>query len=143
MAEFLKEFKEEKDDLDASILALDSFLGLLDQLRREDLPKYEKKFKERLNDEVTKEVALFNTSLREEQKEIAGKIELLNRALASVEYDQQRGTYMRLDPRPVNDREIDEFRRSLRECLDDSLDASDEANETRFHRIQDIGGAAW
>ncbi len=136
MAKFLKEFKEEKDDLDASIHALESFVGLLDQLQKEDLPKHIKKFKERLNDEVTKEIALFNTSLREEQKEIAGKIEQLNQALASVEYDQQRGTYMRLDPRAVHDREIDEFRRSLRECLDDSLDASDEANETRFHRVK-------
>ena len=136
MAKFLKEFMEESDDLIASIDALDSFLGLLERLRREDLPKYERKFKERLNDEVTKEVALFNTSLREEKKEIAGKIELLNEALASVEYDQQRGTYMRLEPRPVSDKEIDDFRRSLRECLDESLDSSDDANETRFHRIQ-------
>ncbi|MEM8671634.1 MAG: ATP-binding protein [Planctomycetota bacterium] len=136
MAKFLKEFKEESDDLDASILSLESFMGLLDQLRREDLPKHERKFKERLNDEVTKEVALFNTSLREERKDIEGKIELLNKALASVEYDQQRGTYMRLDPRPVKDREIDDFRMSLRGCLDESLDSSDGANETRFHRIK-------
>ena len=136
MAKFLKEFKEETDDLDSSVHSLDSFLGVLDQLRSEDLPKYEKKFKERLNDEVTKEVALFNTSLREEQKEIENKVELLNKALANVVYDQQRGTYMRLDPRAVHDREVDDFRRSLRECLDDSLDASDEANETRFHRIK-------
>ena len=136
MARFLGEFKEESDDLIASIDALDSFLGLLEQLQREDLPKYERKFKARLNDEVTKEVALFNTSLREEQKEIAGKVELLNEALATVEYDQQRGTYMRLEPRAVSDREIEDFRRSLRECLDESLDSSDDANETRFHRIK-------
>ena len=43
---------------------------------------------------------------------------------------------MRLEPRPVQDREIDDFQRSLRECLVDSLQASDEANETRFLRIQ-------
>ena len=136
MAKFLREFKEESDDLIASIDALDSFLGLLDHLQREDLPKYERKFKARLKDEVTKEIALFNTSLRTEQKEIAGKIELLNEALGSVDYDQHRGTYMRLEPRQVSDREIDDFRRSLRECLDESLDSSDEANETRFHRIK-------
>jgi uncharacterized protein YPO0396 len=43
---------------------------------------------------------------------------------------------MQLDPRPVQDGEIDEFRRSLRECLDESLEHTDEANEARFLRIQ-------
>ena len=45
---------------------------------------------------------------------------------------------MRLDPRPIQDREIDDFRRSLRECLDESLETTDEANETRFHRIREL-----
>ena len=141
---FLREFKEEKDDLDASTKALDSFLGLLEQLKREDLPRHEKKFKDRLNDQVTQEVALFNTELRPRNaKRSKNKIEQLNEALASVEYDRLRGTYMRLDPRAVQDGDIDQFRRSLRECLDDSLDATDEANETRFHRIKSLVGATW
>ena len=136
MTRFLREFDEEKDDLDSSVDALDSFLGLLTQLKREDLPRHEKKFKDRLNDQVTQEVALLNTELRQERKEIEDKIEQLNDALANVEYDRIRGTFMQLDPRPVQDREIDDFRRSLRECLDDSLEVNDEANETRFHRIK-------
>ncbi|MBR9800405.1 hypothetical protein GYB59_01305 [bacterium] len=138
MTRFLREFKEESDDLHASPQSLDSFLGVLDQLRREDLPRYERKFKERLNEEVTKEVALFNNALRQEEKEIADKITQLNIALANVDYDANRGTYMRLDPRRVNDKEIESFRRSLRECLDDSLDSSDEANQVRFQRIQTL-----
>lgn len=140
MAKFLREFKEEKDDLDASVRSIDSFLGLLAQLNDEGLPRHEEKFKNRLNDRVTQEIALFNTALREERKEIENKIEQLNEALASVEYDRVRNTYMRLDPRPVHDREIEAFRRSLRECLDESLEGSDEANETRFHRIKELVG---
>lgn len=136
MTKYLRDFKEEADDLDASINSLDSFLGLLDQLRVEGLPRYERQFKNRLNDQVSQEIALFNTELRTEQKQIENKIAQLNKALKDVEYAP--GTYMKLKPHPVNDREIDDFRRSLRECLDDSLEQTPEANEARFLRIKSL-----
>jgi uncharacterized protein YPO0396 len=133
---YLRDFREDSADLDASVLALPGFMGRLQQLRREDLPRYEKKFKDRLNDQVTMEIAVFNTELREERKQIEAKIAQLNTALAAVEYNQ--GTRMRLEPRQVQDREIDEFRRSLRECLDESLEHTDEANEARFVRVKSL-----
>lgn len=136
MGRYLREFAEERTDLDASVHALNSFLGLLKQVRDEDLPRHEKKFKDRLNDKVTQEVALFHRSLRSECKQIEGKIEQLNAALAQLEYHP--GTFMRLEPREVNDREIADFRRSLRECLDESLENTEEANEARFLRIKTL-----
>ena len=136
MGRYLREFKEEQADLDASVHALDSFLGLLQQVRDEDLPRHEKRFKDRLNDKVTQEVALLHGSLRNECKQIEGKIEQLNVALAQLEYHP--GTFMRLEPREVSDREIADFRRSLRECLDESLENSEEANEARFLRIKKL-----
>ncbi|QDT98784.1 ATP-binding protein [Gimesia aquarii] len=136
MSKYLRDFKEAANDLDASLKSLDSFQGLLNQLRLEDLPRYERQFKNRLNDQVSQEIALFNTELRTEQKLIEDKITQLNNALKDVEYSP--GTYMRLKPHPVNDREIEDFRRSLRECLDDSLEQTPEANEARFVRIKNL-----
>jgi len=136
MSRYLRVFKEETVDLDESVESLDSFLGILDQLRQEDLPRHEKKFKDRLNDQVSQEVGLFNTALGQESKQIKDKIAQLNKALADVEYS--RGTFMRLEPRLVKDGEIDDFRKSLRACLDESLEHSDEANEARFERIQKL-----
>jgi uncharacterized protein YPO0396 len=134
MSAYLREFREESTDLDPTTNSLPSFVGRLEQLRQEDLPRYEKKFKDRLNDQVSTEIAVFNTELREECKHIKEKIAQLNEALAAVTYNP--GTYMRLDPRPVHDREIDEFGRALRECLDESLEHTEEANEARFVRIE-------
>lgn len=134
MSGYLRDFREDSPDLDASVQALGSFIGRLEQLRQEDLPRYEKKFKDRLNDQVTTEIAVFNTELREEQKQIEGKIAQLNEALGAVEYN--RRTRMRLEPRQKQDREIEEFRRALRECLDESLEHTDEANEARFNRVK-------
>jgi uncharacterized protein YPO0396 len=134
MSAVLREFREEVANFDASVRSLGSFLGWLEQLRKEDLPRHEKKFKDRLNDQVSQEIALFNTELRQERKHIEDKIAQLNGALAEVNYNE--GTFMRLEPRPVQDAEIDEFRRGLRECLDESLEHTDEANEARFMRIK-------
>ncbi|MEO2049823.1 MAG: SbcC/MukB-like Walker B domain-containing protein [Pirellulales bacterium] len=140
MARYLREFKEEQNDLDASVYSLESFLGILEQIRQEDLPRYEKRFKDRLNDQVSQEMALFNTELRQERKQIEDKIALLNKSLATLEYNP--GTAMRLEPRRVQDREIDEFRRSLSECVDGtlggSLEQTEAANEARFLRIQKL-----
>ncbi len=135
---FLRQFPDEADDLSASLAATDSFIALLQQLEREDLPQYLKRFEERLNDQVTSEIAQFNTSLRLECQEIEEKIDQLNDALADVEYDRLRGTFMQLDPRRINDGEIELFRRSLRECMDESLESSKEANEARFLRIKSL-----
>jgi len=134
MSIVLREFREESADLDASVHSLSSFLGWLERLRQEDLPRHEKKFKDRLNDQVSQEVALFNTELNQQRKHIVEKVSQLNGALAEVNYNE--GTFMRLEPRPVQDAEIDEFRRGLRECLDESLEHTDEANEARFLRIK-------
>lgn len=136
MGRYLRDFKAERDDLDARVDSLSSFMQLLNQIRREDLPRHEQRFKERLNDKVSQEVALFYASLRNEGKQIEEKIEQLNQALGELEYHP--GTFMRLEPRPVSDREINDFKRSLRECLDDSLDNSDAANEARFVRIEKL-----
>lgn len=136
MVKYLREFKEEQDDLSAAVQSLDSFLALLRRLRREDLPRYEDKFKERLNDQVSQEIGLFHNALREERRQIERKIEQLNEALSDVVYNP--GTFMRLQPRQVQDREIDDFRRSLAECLADSMEHTDEANQARFSRIQKL-----
>lgn len=142
MTKYLREFKEEQTDLDASVQTLDSFLRLLQQLREEDLPRHEKKFKDRLNDKVSQEVALLNGALRQECKQIEQKIHQLNVALEALDFQAeangQPATYMKLEPREVNDREIGEFRRALRECLDESLENTDAANEARFLRIKKL-----
>lgn len=142
MTKYLREFKEEQTDLDASVHTLDSFLRLLQQVRQEDLPRHEKKFKDRLNDKVSQEVALLNGALKQECKHIEQKIRQLNVALAALDFQAeangQPATFMKLEPREVNDREIGEFRRALRECLDESLENSDAANEARFLRIKKL-----
>lgn len=136
MQKFLSDSPEEKADLRADLLYLEGFLGLLEQLRKDDLPRYESRFQERLNEKVIQEIGVFHAALQCEKQEIASKIDILNASLEQLEY--RAGTYMRLEPRGVNDREIRDFQLLLRDCLNDEFDGDFGADERRYQRIEKL-----
>ena len=134
MHHYLNKFPEDGADLAARGEYLDSFCALCDHVRRDDLPRYEARFKERLNEKVTQEIGLLHGALQTERGEIESKVELLNRSLRQLEY--RPGTYIRLEPRAVRDREIVDFQAGLRECLSGSFEGTPEADEARFVKIE-------
>jgi len=135
MSKFTRKFPEEADLL-PRVTYLDSFLGLRQRIIDEDLPRHTDRFKERLNDTVTREIGLFRATLEKERRNIEDKIETLN--LSLMQLDFREGTYIQLDPKRVNNHEIVEFQRQLRECVEGSFEDSAEANEARFVRIQKL-----
>ena len=148
MSRFLKRFPDEQADLDPNIESLSSFRALFEKISIDDLPKHEERFKRRLNENVLNEVGLLHGSLEDEREEIKDKIEQLNAALKLL--DWKIGTYMRLEPSDVQDREIQDFRRELAGCLSGTLDGSPEVNESTFVRIEkfvaklrDDGNSRW
>jgi uncharacterized protein YPO0396 len=136
MSRFLHEFPSERTDLEVHPDYLDSFLDLREHIRREDLPRHEKRFKERLNEKVLQEIGLLNGAFQTERNEIVSKIDLLNESLRQLEY--RPGTHMKLEPRPVHDREIVEFQSALKECLAGTFEGTPEADEARFVRIEKL-----
>jgi len=136
MAKFLRKFEAFENELRPAPEYADSFVALHDQLVRDDLPGLESRFKERLNDKATKEIAILNGELQNEVREIQGNIRLLNDALRGLPY--RRGTHMQLRPEMGRDPEITKFQRQLRECLSDAFEGSIEAQEDRFRRIEKL-----
>jgi uncharacterized protein YPO0396 len=136
MARFLREFKDERFDLEPTSDFLSSFLSLAERIKEEDLPRHEERFKDRLNEKVVHEIGILNAAFRTEQTEISTKIAQLNQSLRQLEY--RPGTYMRLEPKPVHDREIIEFQTSLKECLTGSFQGNPEVDEARYVRIADL-----
>lgn len=133
MGKFLQKFPDERADLQASSAYLDGFLGLLDRIRADDLPGYERRFKERLNEKVNHEIGMLNADLESERTGIEDRIETLNLSLGRLAY--RPGTHMRLEARDVRDPEVVGFRESLKECLAGAFEGSPEADEARFVRI--------
>jgi uncharacterized protein YPO0396 len=136
MTAYLRQFSEESDDLQASTQCVDSFLGRLNAVRHDDLPRYEQRFKERLNEKVTQELGILHGELVNDRDEIQGRIEQLNQSLRTVEY--RRGTFMRLEPRVTREAEIVAFQKQLRECLASSFDGRAEMDESRYQRIEKL-----
>ena len=136
MTRFLKKFPDEQADLDANIDSLSSFESLYARIANDDLPKHEERFKRRLNEKVLHEIGLLHGGLEDDRQEIRDKIEQLNSALRLLEW--KAGTYMRLEPSDVADREIQDFRRELSGCLSGSLDGTPEANEATFVKIEKL-----
>ena len=148
MTKFLKKFPDEQIDLDADVDSLSSFEALFERISLDDLPKHEERFKRRLNENVLNEIGLLHGGLEDERQEIRDKVEQLNSALKLLEW--KLGTFMRLEPSDVQDREIQDFRRELAGCLTGTLDGSPEANEATFVRIEkfvsklrDDGNTRW
>lgn len=136
MTKFLRSCPEETADLRPSTDYLDSFLGLRQRVIDDDLPRHERRFKERLNQKVIEEIGLFRGALDQERRGIEAKIELLNASLMKLKYRGEM--YIRLEARPVRDQEIAEFQGKLRECVEGSFEDSAEANEARFLRIKEL-----
>ena len=136
MTRFLKKFPDEQADLDANVDSLSSFEALYARIANDDLPKHEERFKRRLNEKVLHEIGLLHGSLEDDREEIRDKIEQLNTALRLLEW--KAGTYMRLEPSDVSDREIQDFRRELSGCLSGTLDGTAEANEATFVKIEKL-----
>ncbi len=136
MTRFLKKFPDEQADLDADVLSLESFEALYERIAKDDLPQHEERFKHRLNEKVLHEIGLLHGNLESDRQEIRDKIEQLNGALELLEW--KPGTFMRLEPSDVQDREIQDFRRELANCLSGTLDGTPEANEATFVRIEKL-----
>ena len=137
MNRFLNEFRHMgHDHLYADPDRVEDFLAVRDQLITDDLPRYEKRFRERLVENVAQEIGLFRSKLENAAAEIERKVELLNLCLAEIDYNENPSTVMKLEPLPVNDPEIREFRSDLRHCLDGYKAGTPDAMEECFGNIQ-------
>jgi uncharacterized protein YPO0396 len=136
MNRFLREFQEERHDLEADFPYLDSFLDLLQSIREDDLPRHERRFKDRLNEKVVQEIGILNGALNAERTEIESKIESLNQSLRQLEY--RPGTHMKLEAKLVRDREITEFRQTLGNCLEGSFGGVLAQDEARYVEIEKL-----
>lgn len=114
------------------------YLHLLSQLRKDDLPRFEAKFRKMLKEKTIQEIASFHENLNKNGREIEDKIATINEALVQIEYES--GRYIRLEAEREKDMVIRQFQSDLRECTKDFLGAAggDGLEEQRFANIEKI-----
>ena len=138
MMTFKEEFKLETAEVDASIEAGDEYRAMLDRLKADDLPRFEARFKELLNENTIREVANFQSQLARERETIRDRIARINESLSQIDYNP--GRHIRLEARPAPDADIRDFQTELRACTEGALTGSDDAqySEAKFLQVKTI-----
>ena len=125
-------------EMDADIAAAGEFRSLQQRLADDDLPRFEAEFKNYLNTNAIRDIAIFSAQLGKEVQQIHDKIDTINDSLAGIEYNP--GRYIRLEATLSPNAEIREFRDELRRCSDGSFDADadDHYAEEKFLLVKSL-----
>ncbi len=136
MQEYKNAYPLATREIDASLEAIREYREMLHHLMQEDLPRHESRFKELLNQGTIQEIALLQSQLEKEARDIEEKINQINESLRQIDYNP--GTYIRLGHERGVDQEIREFQASLRSCMGDTLaGATDEIyTEQKFIQVK-------
>lgn len=138
MQSYRKEYPVEAQEADASIEAAPEYRRMLDNLCGDDLPRFESKFKQLLNENTIREVANFQSQLARERQTIKERIDVINRSLRDIDYNP--GRYIVLEPNPALDTDIRDFQQDLRACTEDALTGSQDEtySEAKFLQVKRI-----
>ena len=138
MMAFKEQFKLETAEIDASIEAASEYRNLLEQLNRDDLPRFVTRFKELLNVNTINEIANFNGQLARERETIKERIARINESLTQIDYNP--GRYITLETQLSQDAEIRDFQTELRACTEGTTTGLDDAqySEVKFLQVKTI-----
>lgn len=138
MQEYRNAYPVETREAAAAVEAAGEYRGMLEVLQRDDLPRFERRFKELLNENTIREVAGFQSQLREESQVIRERIDRINQSLKGIEFNV--GRYIKLEWAPSPDTEVRDFQQDLRACTEGTLVGSgDEGySEAKFLQVKRI-----
>jgi len=138
MAAYKEEFKLETREVDASVEAGFEYRDMLHSLQADDLPRFEARFKELLNENTIREVANFQSQLARERETIRERIARINESLNQIDYNP--GRYIVLEAQPAPDGEIHSFQSELRACTEGAITGSDDNqySEAKFLQVKQI-----
>jgi uncharacterized protein YPO0396 len=111
---------------------------MLNELESDDLPGFEARFKELLNENTIREVANFQSQLNRERQTMRERIASINRSLHDIDYNP--GRYIVLELEPTTDPEIREFQQDLRACTEGALTGSEDEqySEAKFLQVRRV-----
>ncbi|HSW09181.1 ATP-binding protein [Aquabacterium sp.] len=138
MAEYKQAFKLDTQEVDASVAAGFEYRTMLERLNADDLPRFEARFKELLNENTIREVANFQSQLHRERETIKERIARINESLTQIDYNP--GRFIALEEQSATDADIRDFQAELRACTEGALTGSDDAqySEAKFLQVRHI-----
>lgn len=134
MNAFNGEFPLDTAEFDASLDSGGEYRAMLDRLERDDLPRFEARFRELLEENTVREVANFHSQLLKESQSIRDRIGRINQSLNAIDYNE--GRYIVLEAQPTTDPEIRDFRAELKNCTRGALNGEGDERYTEGVFVQ-------
>ncbi len=128
-------------DLGTDRKYLKEFELIYNKIQKEDLPKYQKRFKDWLNERLIFDIANFKTSLENKEVQILDSIDEINQSLGGINFNSKPLTYIQLEVHKTRDNAVRDFKQMLKDAMPDpaKLVQGDEVElEKSFKRIQKI-----
>ena len=138
MAGYKDAFKLETAEVDASMEAGFEYRTMLLALQGDDLPRFEARFKDLLNENTIREIANFKSQLDRERETIKERIARINESLTKIDYNA--GRYIVLEVKSTLDADVRDFQGDLRACTEGALTGSDQVqySEAKFLQVKQI-----
>ena len=136
MQKFKQDYPEDTVEMIATIEAISEYQKFYEKIKTEDLPRYEEKFKEQLNEGTINDIAIFKSQLDDNAKQIEKNIRIINQSLRTIEYST--GTYIELSSEKNLDVEINEFKIHLKNCLEGTIGEKNVYSEDKFNQVKKI-----
>ncbi len=138
MLSYCTAFPLDTQEVDVAVEAIAEYQAMLDKLKADDLPRFEARFKELLNENTIREVANFQSQLSRERETIRERIARINDSLTQIDYDP--GRYIALEAQATPDADVRDFQSELRACTEGALTGSDDQqySETKFLQVKRI-----
>jgi len=138
MGGFRGKYPHETTEFDDSLASAKEYRQLHQRVANDDLPRFEREFKDYLNQNAIRDIAGFSAQLNKHEKQIQDRIETINESLAGIDYNE--GRYIRLMANQTTNTEVREFRADLRTCTDNVVGggASDQYSEEKFLQVKRI-----
>lgn len=131
--DYSRVWPSEAGGLDPKLESATDFIAKLDRLESDDLPRFEDRFMELLQQQSNQNLATLQQRLDIERKQIHDRLDQVNGSLRSADYNP--GTHLVIEP---NDRALDEvkaFRAQLRDALTQAFTHDKDAAERRFEAL--------
>ncbi|MCB1001750.1 MAG: AAA family ATPase [Acidimicrobiales bacterium] len=137
MTGFRALYPQETAEFDDSLASAGEYSGLQERVARDDLPRFEREFKDYLNQNTIRDIANLSAQLNKQETIIRERVESINRSLHDIDYNE--GRYIRLVPDRTPNTDIREFRQDLLACTSNVVGGTDEQySEERFLQVRRI-----
>ena len=138
MSDYQNDYPLETQEVDATVESSSDYQTMLKELQADDLPRFESRFKELLNENTIREVANFQSQLHRERETIRERVSQINDSLTQIDYNN--GRYILLEAQPSQDADIRDFQTELRRCTEGSFTGTEDEqySEAKFLQVKHI-----